>query len=237
MLSIFRFKQFAVDQTNCAMKINTDGVLLGALAKAEKPANIVDIGSGTGVIGLMLAQRFKDAMIQSVEIDAAAAQTSQQNFNNSPFAGRLQCHHLGFNAFFESYPNNKFDLIVSNPPFHVNALSSPEAAKSLAKHTDKEFFEQLISHLPKHLAENGSCWLILPVTTAAMVKNIAARYGLFEQAIISILSFEHSESHREIVVLSLSETNVSNQQFVIYDEPKIYSRQYQEALGDFFTIF
>ena len=89
MSGIFQFKQFSVDQTGCAMKINTDGVLLGALANADSPASILDIGTGTGVIALMLAQRFGSAQIDAVEIDEPAAQTAKQNFKNSPFEESL----------------------------------------------------------------------------------------------------------------------------------------------------
>src|SRR5258708_18444410 len=108
MADIFRFKQFNVDQTGCAMKINTDGVLLGALVEADHPKNILDIGAGTGVIALMLAQRFIEAEIDAVEIDVAAAETAGNNFNNSQFANRLNSYPLSFENFFEQNPDKKY---------------------------------------------------------------------------------------------------------------------------------
>src|SRR5687768_8398150 len=98
---MFHFKQFAVNQANCAMKINTDGVLLGALAQTPNPNLILDIGTGTGVVALMLAQRFPEAQIEAVDIDAAAAETAAQNFSSSPFASRMNC----FSGSFEEYYN------------------------------------------------------------------------------------------------------------------------------------
>ncbi len=141
---MFQFKQFTVDQSGCAMKINTDGVLLGAIADAENPGTILDIGTGTGVIALMLAQRFITAKVDAVEIDSDAAQTAERNFKNSPFADRLTVYALGFESFFDQFPGKKYDLIISNPPFYIDSLKSPGAKKALAKHTDIDFFEKVI---------------------------------------------------------------------------------------------
>src|SRR4051812_29048264 len=110
---MFQFKQFAVDQSNCAMKINTDGVLLGALANADKPEQILDIGTGTGVIALMLAQRFSNAQIDAVEIDLDAAATAQRNFKASAFADRLYTYGSSFEDFFNHHPEKRYDLIIS----------------------------------------------------------------------------------------------------------------------------
>src|SRR3954467_12793908 len=123
---MFQFKQFAIDQTGCAMKINTDGVLLGALAEADKPQHILDIGTGTGVIALMLAQRFTIAMVDAVEIDEQAAETAKSNFENSVFANRVNLYAEGFESYL-SRLDKQYDLIVSNPPFYINSLESPEA--------------------------------------------------------------------------------------------------------------
>src|SRR3569832_358514 len=122
MSGFFHFKQFNVDQTGCAMKINTDGVLLGALADANSPKTILDIGTGTGVIALMLAQRFTRAKIDAVEIDEQATETAVRNFADSPLAERLTVYPFGFVDFFDKYPGRRYDLIVSNPPFYINSL-------------------------------------------------------------------------------------------------------------------
>jgi len=237
MSGIFKFKQFDVDQSGCAMKINTDGVLLGALADADHPQTILDIGTGTGVIALMLAQRFTNAQIDAVEIDQSAAETAARNFQNSPFADRLAIYSSGFAGFFDLYSDKKFDLIVSNPPFYINSLKSPEAKRELAKHADRDFFKSLILYVSKHLTDKGVIHLILPLNTVALVKEMASKNGLFLKKTISIHSYRDSEPHREIVVLSLNASKAIDNKFVIYESPKIYSEQYREALKDFFTIF
>ena len=234
---MFRFKQFSVDQTGCAMKINTDGVLLGALTNIRDPLGILDIGTGTGVIALMLAQRFPDARIDAVEIDQTAAETADSNFKNSPFAERLTLYPSGFGAFFDAHPERKYDLIVSNPPFYINSLQSPGAKKTLAKHTDERFFDKLIQDVSAHLTDNGVCWLILPIETAQLVKQLAMQSGLYCQKTISLFSFKTDDPHREILVLGLEPLPVTEEQLVIYDEPKVYSKQYQELLQDFLIIF
>ncbi|MES2428336.1 MAG: methyltransferase [Bacteroidota bacterium] len=234
---MFRFKQFNVDQTGCAMKINTDGVLLGALTEADQPKTILDIGTGTGVIALMLAQRFAGAQIDAVEIDAIAAETAKRNFEGSPFADRLQLYADGFEEYMNKHPERKYDLIVSNPPFYINSLESPGAKKNLAKHTDQYFFEVLIETVAKHLVVFGSFWVILPLETAQLVKVIAVEYGLNLKQAINVLSYPDSEPHREILVFTLGNEKELDEWFVIYKEPKVYSQQYREALTPFFTIF
>jgi tRNA1Val (adenine37-N6)-methyltransferase len=237
MAGIFRFKQFNVDQIGCAMKINTDGVLLGALADANQPNAILDIGTGTGVIALMLAQRYPDAQIEAVEIDGTAAETASCNFAGSPYANRLSLYPDSFENYFANHPDRKYELIVSNPPFYINSLESPGAKKSLAKHTDQQFFVTLIRTVTKHLTTDGSFWLILPLDTADVVKSLSSKHGLTVCKVINVLSYPDSVPHREILVLTLSQAKVADEQFVIYAEPKVYSQQYQQALAPFFTIF
>lgn len=234
---MFRFKQFSVDQTGCAMKINTDGVLLGAMAGDAEPLNILDIGAGTGVIALMLAQRFTDAKIDAVEIDEQAAMTAKNNFNNSLFENRLSLYAKGFEQFFEDHPEKRYDLIVSNPPFYINSLQSPGVKTNLAKHAANGFFESLMSAIAAHLTEVGICWLILPVDTSALVKNLALQSGLYLQKTISIHSFKDDAAHREILAFGKNNTQAIADKFVIYSEPKVYTDMYRDVLKDFLTIF
>jgi len=234
---MFQFKQFSVDQTGCAMKINTDGVLLGALAEAHKPQNILDIGTGTGVIALMLAQRFSNSTIDAVEIDASAAKTAGTNLKNSPFADRLRLFPLSFEGYFDTHPDRKYDLIISNPPFHLNSLESPQAKKSLAKHTDNVFFERLIQSVARHLTTTGLCWLVLPLQAAELVKGLAVQHNLYPQKVISIHSFNYSEAHRQILVIGNDKIKYDEAKFVIYEKPNHYTELYSDTLKDFFTIF
>jgi tRNA1Val (adenine37-N6)-methyltransferase len=237
MSGIFQFKQFFVDQTGCAMKINTDGVLLGALAEAHDPESILDIGTGTGVIALMLAQRFASAQIDAVEIDALAAQTAGKNFQNSSFADRLNIFLTDFQNYFKEYPFKKYDLIISNPPFHLNSLESPESKRSLAKHTGNGFFEELIGSAVKHLTDNGLIWVILPLQAAELVKGLGSQFGLHPKKEIEIYSFAHSEPHRIIVCFGFDMVAAEKSKLVIYDAVNCYSKEYVKLLQPYFIAY
>lgn len=239
-MSVFRFKQFDVDQAGCAMKVNTDGVLLAALANAERPKNILDIGTGTGVMAMMLAQRFRSAMIKAVEIDKQAAAAASANFAASVFSSRLQAFHSSFESYFEEAPHCKFDLIISNPPFFINSLKSGDPLKSLARHTDLEFFENLLKVSSIRLAETGEVVLILPANLSDSIQKIAWQAGLFIRKVIKIRSFAESVPHRLILSFGLNpviQTEDQTGDFVIYAQPKEYSAPYRALLKDFLIIF
>lgn len=233
---MFHFKQFLVDQTNCAMKINTDGVLLGAIASAENPETILDIGTGTGVIALMLAQRFPNTQIDAVEIDPSSALKAEQNFRNSVFTDQLTLHPSSIADFWLQKQHCTYELIVSNPPFYLDSLTSPKENKTLAKHAAPNFFEDLMRTVPDFLSPNGSFWLILPIKTALIVKKLAQPI-LFLQQEISVSSYPNDLSHREILSFGLKQTKTAHTSFIIYKEQKVYSEAYQELLKDFLTIF
>lgn len=234
---MFQFKQFSVDQTGCAMKINTDGVLLGAIAEAEEPKSILDIGTGTGVIALMLAQRYKDAIIDAVEIDTDAAKTAERNFKASAFADRLNVYPLGFEDYFYLFPDRKYDLIVSNPPFYIDALKSPGAKKRLAKHADIDFFDALVKTIFGHLSYRGLFWLILPIGTAEIVCEKVEEGGLFLQMILDIRSYPHSPPHRNILCYGFEQGLAEIDEKSIYKALGVYSEEYRELLKPYFMAF
>ena len=157
----FRFKQFAVEQDDVAMKVGTDGVLLGAWADCDGAKQILDIGTGTGVIALMLAQRNIEAEIQAVEIDEIATKRARSNFDMSPWSERLDVECCAVQEFI---PSEKFDLIISNPPYFVDSLLSPDAKRSTARHTHDLSFEELDKAVCRLLADDGRFALILPTT-------------------------------------------------------------------------
>ena len=160
-MSGFRFKQFAVEQDDVAMKVGTDGVLLGAWADCEGAKHILDIGTGTGVIALMMAQRNVEAKIHAVEIDETASKRARSNFDLSPWAERLEVECCAVQEFA---PSEKFDLIISNPPYFVDSLLPPDAKRSTARHTHDLSFEELDKAVCRLLAEDGRFALILPTT-------------------------------------------------------------------------
>ncbi len=219
------------------MKINTDGVLLAALAVSDTANTILDIGTGTGVIALMLAQKFNDAHVDAVEIDAQAADTANINFESSPFSKRLKLYALSFEAYFKQHPEKQYDLIVSNPPFYIDSLKSPGAKKALAKHTDVDFFEQLIKNVSRHLTPNGSCCLILPVNIAEMVTTLAAAGGMYLQKTICVQSYAHSQAHRAIICIGFNNVAADATELIIYKAAGIYTDEYQKLLQPYFLNF
>ncbi|QXV64613.1 methyltransferase [Mucilaginibacter sp. 21P] len=232
-MSFFKFKQFDVDQTGCAMKVNTDGVLLAALAKGHDAKTILDVGAGTGVVALMLAQRFPQTYIDAVEIDDHAADTATKNFTNSKFAERLRL----FKGDFANLERMEYDLIISNPPFFIDSLRSVKDNKALARHTDSSFFERLVSFAAENLSAEGICQLILPVATSELVIGMLAANSLYLQSVINIRSFATDDPHREVI--TFGKDNVTNEvtEVVIYESPKVYTTQYSSLLKDFLTIF
>lgn len=237
MSGIFHFKQFSVNQANCAMKINTDGVLLGAMAGNNNPSSILDIGTGTGVIALMLAQRFLSSNITAVEMDEAAAQTAKLNFSNSQFDDRLQVHAQSFQHYFTEHSSQRFDLIVSNPPFYIQSLRSPAERKAMAKHADNGFFEELIKGITLHLTVDGEGWLIAPLNTVSLMLQSAKQNGLYLQRAVDISSYPKAEPHRRVIVLGRKQTPVITTRLCIYDAPGVYNAEYQALLSAFLTVF
>jgi tRNA1Val (adenine37-N6)-methyltransferase len=234
---MFQFKQFTVDQSNCAMKINTDGVLLGAITTANEPVTILDIGTGTGVIALMLAQRFAGAIIDAVEIDGAAAETAGRNFRNSVFYDRLKIYCSDIGSFFDGHTEKKYDLIVSNPPFYINALGSPAEKKSLAKHTDASFFEMRLKDISRYMSNQGCAWLILPLDTASIVIDLIALNHMHLHKTIRVHSYAHSPAHRVVLCFGFAEVLHQITNFTIYKKAGEYSEEFKKLLQPYFLAF
>jgi tRNA1Val (adenine37-N6)-methyltransferase len=230
--SIFRFKQFSVDQKGSAMKINTDGVLLAAKTTSIAPKSILDIGAGTGVIALMLAQRFPEAEVHALEINDNAAECARKNFRGSPFSERLSLYPTDFNDFT---PQVNYDLIVSNPPFFINSLKNPDINKTVARHVQEEFFENLFSKTHNWLTDTGTFQLIWPplIKELSLEKCFLSKW--FIQKETYVRSFESSDAIRVISVLSKQEIgDVSKEEFVIYKEKGKYTTEYLNLLKPFF---
>lgn len=235
MASIFQFKEFAVDQSDCAMKINTDGVLLASLVDVGLSHRILDIGTGTGVIALMLAQRCPKSVVEAVEIDIAAADRAALNFENSKFGDRMVMHACSFQ---DLNVQDSFDFIISNPPFYTDSLHNPDARKKLARHTDLQFFNELLLFSVEKLDAEGQLALILPTLLAEELQEIAKTLKLNLKEEIRIRSFEGDAVIRKIVIFQKSyqgEATVSD--FIIYKEKGLYSDSYKAALRPYFLAF
>jgi len=232
--SVFKFKQFEVDQSGCAMKINTDGVLLAAIVSSHQPNNILDIGTGTGVIAMMLAQKFTEAKIDAVEIDFQASETAAKNAENSKFANQISV----YNSSFENFETTKhYDLIVSNPPFFVNDLKNEEERKGIARHAGIDFFEMLIKKSKLMLSEHGRLWLILPLKQAQQVESIGSNLQLSVLEKIYIHSDKSKTPFRMIICLGNEKLNLVKRDFYIYESFNNHTAEYRLLLKDFFLNY
>jgi len=216
------------------MKINTDGVLIGAMSNHNNPKNILDIGTGTGVIALMLAQRFPDANIHAVEIDGQAAKTAERNFQQSPFNRHLTISNIAIEQYIHS---EQFDLIVSNPPFFVNDLKNEEVRKGIARHAALDFFNLLIEKCAQLLTSNGKLWLILPVKQAKEVVLKSAEVNLSLCGRINLRSDKSKAAFRQIICLSKEPLPLKESDFCIYESLKQNTTEYKNLLKDFFLAY
>ncbi len=182
-MSTFKFKQFEVAQDQSAQKIGTDAVLLGAWSNPEStPLSVLDIGTGTGVIALMMAQRFSSAQVDAIEIEDAAFEQATSNFENSPYGDRLYCYHASFQEFYEEV-EERYDLIISNPPFFDGKLEREDAAidskRQQARFDDALPFEELVYGVYQLLEINGTFACIIPSDREEEFLKITQHFQLF----------------------------------------------------------
>ncbi|WP_066440740.1 tRNA1(Val) (adenine(37)-N6)-methyltransferase [Chryseobacterium sp. CCH4-E10] len=223
----FTFKQFVIQQSKEVFRVGTDGVLLGALANIENAFNILEVGTGTGLISLMLAQRNPEAQFLGIDTNKDAAELTKFNFEKSPFFSRLKNNHQDFKNF---ETDKKFDLIVSNPPYFE--VSGSEKDK-IARQTVELNFSQLISKSSMLLSKNGVFSVILPAETGNDFIAIAIENGMFLIRKINIKGIENSKVKRLILEFSLSEKDLIESEFIIEKSPRQYSDQYLELTKEF----
>ncbi len=205
-ITLFQFKQFSIEQDRCAMKVGTDGVLLGAWAPIENnPFSILDIGTGTGIIALMLSQRSNAQQIDALEIDEEAYEQATDNFENSPWNDRLFCFHAGLDEFVEE-PEDEYDLIASNPPFHQEDYKSDDKQRDLARFQDAMPFEDLIEAADLLLSENGILAVIIPFKEEEKFRNIAYEYELYPVKITRVKGTPTTEIKRSLLAFSRNQT-------------------------------
>ena len=228
---IFKFKQFSIVQDKCAMKVGTDGILLGAWTKAKNPQNILDIGTGTGLIAMMMAQRFKNAKIKAIEIDLNASQQANENFQNSPWTNRLSIENITLQKFQHSF---LFDLIVSNPPYFENNLKANNKQRTQARHTDTLSFTTLIEDSAKLLNKNGSLAIIVPSASKDKVEAIANKYHLHLNHLCWVKGNEKTAVKRALLQFNFEEKTLEESTLVIEKERHIYTKEYTQLCKEFY---
>ena len=196
----FQFKQFTIRHDKCAMKVGTDGVLLGAWAGTESCSRILDVGTGTGLIALMLAQRSK-AVVDAIDIDADACLQAQENAESSLFAGRINVFHSDLGDFAQA-STHLYDLIVSNPPYFVDSLKCPNLQRNTARHTDTLTLEDLLQYSRKLLAPQGRIALILPYDQKDRLTDCIQTQNLFLSKEVSVIPVPDTQPKRLLAELT-----------------------------------
>ncbi|NJB71092.1 tRNA1Val (adenine37-N6)-methyltransferase [Saonia flava] len=230
----FKFKQFTVHQDRCAMKIGTDGVLLGAWVSLEHdPFSILDIGAGTGVIALMLAQRSRAETIEGIEIDADAYEQCATNFEESPWADILFCYHAGLDELVDDI-DEKYDLIVSNPPFYSEEMSSGNNARDIARQTISLPFGELLEGVSLLLSKKGVFSTIIPYKEEDSFVDLAKDFGLFPQRICRVKGTPTTEIKRSLLEFGFLNKEPTINELIIEIERHQYTDVYKKLTKDFY---
>ncbi|KVV13681.1 tRNA1(Val) (adenine(37)-N6)-methyltransferase [Flavobacterium sp. TAB 87] len=232
---MFQFKQFSIQQDKTAMKVGTDGVLLGSWAPTKNVNfSVLDIGAGTGLIALMLAQRCNAQQIDALEIDEEAYEQCVDNFENSPWADRLFCFHAGLDEFMEE-PEDEYDLIVSNPPFYSEDYKTTDEKRDLARFEDALPFEDLIEAADLLLSENGIFAVIIPFKEEQRFIALAFQFELYPTKITRVRGTPTSEIKRSLLAFSrIEKSNYPLDELVIEITRHNYTPEYIELTKDFY---
>ena len=239
----FQFKQFVINQNKCAMKIGTDGVLLGAWTSLKNPYSILDIGAGTGVLSLMLAQRSEAlpiaiGIIDALEIDDNAYEQCVDNFEQSPWGDRLFCYHASLEEFVEEIEET-YDLIICNPPFYAEDYKTDNISRDLARFQDAMPFKYLIESVSKLLSENGVFSVIIPFKEEASFISFASKFNLLPHRILHVKGHSNSEIKRSLMEFSFFNSDRTQQdlklsELVIETERHQYTPDYINLTKEFY---
>lgn len=231
----FQFKQFKIHQDKTAMKVGTDGVLLGAWAKIDNSVNsILDIGSGTGLIALMMAQRSFCELIDAVELNDEAYVQSVENFEQSDWADRLFCYHASFQELVNEMDDEEYDLIISNPPFYTSTYKELENGRAMARHSESLTYKELLLGVANLLAKNGSCAFIIPFSEEGNFISIAKELELYPNRLTRVKGTENSKIKRSLIQLSSSSALVEENELTIELDRHIYTNDYIKLVKDFY---
>ncbi len=235
-MGLFRFKQFSVEQSQCAMKVGTDGVLLGAWVGIDgNESRVLDIGTGTGLIALMVAQRAEDAQIVAVEIEPQAAEQASENFQNSKWSARLSIEQCAVQEYVSA---QKFDLIVSNPPYFIDSLHAPSQSRTTARHTTELPFEDIITASQRLLSSNGRLAIILPTEESERFDTLAQ--GALHLSRRCLVRGKQGGQVRRIMseyTLTLSSPSEPTELAVRATPPQEYTDEYMALTAQFYLKF
>ena len=231
----FQFKQFTLHQDRCAMKIGTDAVLLGAWTPIPKDIfSVLDIGSGTGILSLMLAQRTLAEQIDAIEIDEEAYEQCVENFENSNWGDRLFCYHAGLDEFVEEMEDESYDLIISNPPFYTDEYKSDTEKRNVARFQDALPFEELIDSAANLLNEFGVFSVIIPCKEEEKFIQIAKQFHLHPFKITRVKGTPNSELKRSLLAFTWDEQITIEDELIIEVTRHQYTQEYIQLTKEFY---
>ncbi|WP_281979794.1 tRNA1(Val) (adenine(37)-N6)-methyltransferase [Tenacibaculum mesophilum] len=233
----FKFKEFTVHQDKTAMKVGTDAVLLGAWCNlGEFPDTILDVGSGTGIISLMLAQRSDAMTIDAVEIDTNAYEQTVENFEQSDWGDRLFCYNASFVEFAEemSEDEEEYDIIVSNPPFYTDNYETEDVSRNKARFTSSLSFEELLKGVSEILSEYGKFSTIIPFKEEENFIELAKNHNLYLNRVCRVKGTPTTEIKRSLLELSFVETTIQEEELIIETKRHQYTDAYINLTKDFY---
>ncbi len=232
---MFQFKQFSVQQDRCAMKVGTDSVLLGAWCPLDNnPFSVLDVGAGTGILSLMIAQRSQAEQIDALEIDEEAYEQCVENFENSPWGDRLFCFHAGLNEFVEE-PEDEYDLIISNPPFYTEDYKTENTQRDLARFQEAMPFEHLVEAADLLLSENGIFAVIIPYKEEAKFIDLCAEVELYPVKVTRVKGTPTTEIKRSLLAFKRYElSTLTADELVIEMNRHEYTDDYIHLTRDFY---
>ena len=237
MAAPFQCKQFAIHQDKCAMKVGTDGLLLGAVTSlVNNPNSILDIGAGTGLLALMLAQRSYAETIDALEIDDDAYEQTVENFENSIWADRLFCYHSEFVSFAKEMieEEEQYDLIISNPPFYEDDYKSEDESRNTSRFTSALSFEKLIEGAAKLLSREGVFSVIIPFKEEEKFVEIAEKNSLYFNRVCHVQGNPNSEIKRSLLEFSFTASELKKEHLTIQKERHNYTKEYIELTKEFY---
>jgi len=230
----FKFKQFTVHQDQCAMKIGTDSVSLGAWTSVEhRPFSVLDIGAGTGILSLMLAQRSNAETIEAIEIDDDAYEQCTENFENSPWNDRLFCFHASLLEYIEAV-DEKFDLIICNPPFYSEDYKSNDISRNLARFSDAMPLEHIIFAVAHFLSENGKFSIVIPNKLEQAFIEEAELIDLYPNRILRVRGNANSKIKRSVLEFSFDNSISKTSELIIETTRHNYTEDYINLTKDFY---
>lgn len=234
MSEAFRFKQFEIAQNQCTIKVNTDGVLLGSWAEVNDSNTILDIGTGTGVLAMMMAQKCNSAAVDAIDIDENAYRQAKENFGRSAWKKRLTAIHTSLQNFSTAV---KYHTVISNPPYFVNDFKSASEQKNIARHSIELNYGELLSGINRLLGENGKAFLVIPAFNFQLLQTAAEKENLFVTKLTEVIAVTGKAPYLVLMQLEREKKQFLRSRIAIQNTDGSFTDEYKTLTKDFYLKF